>query len=141
MVIVELRSGSKLKLYSGIKEMPVKVFNIMQGFLMQDTGIGSTMADVDKHFQKLDSFLSAGKIADAITERENLHYNLYAALEGISFASLAFACFVHRVDDEILEDYSPENLRSVLDRLSNEGLTIGMVEDQLDQLKKKSMTS
>ncbi len=141
MTTVELTAGVKIRLYSSIKEMPVKVFNIFQGYMIQESGIGSTMDSVNDHFEKLDTFLSSGKIEDAIVERENLHYNIYSALEGISYKSLAFGCFIHSVDNEILSDYSMESLQEMLDRLSDRGLTIGMVEEQLDQIKKKLISS
>lgn len=136
MTTIELPSGARLKLYATIKEMPVSLFNLMQGYLLQDSGIGSTMEDVDKHFQQLDALLSAGKLEEAVTERENLHYNLYAMFEGISFQSLAFGCFIYSIDKEVIDDYSEDNIKLLLDDLSAKGLTIGMVEEQLEQLKK-----
>ena len=141
MTPIELQSGTKVKLYSSIKEMPVKVFNIFQGYMIQESGIGSTMDSVNDHFEKLDTFLSSGKIEDAIVERENLHYNIYSALEGISHKSLAFGCFIHSIDEVLLSDYSTENINDILNRLSDKGLTIGMVEEQLDQIKKKLISN
>ncbi|OOG19130.1 hypothetical protein BWD42_04050 [Sphingobacterium sp. CZ-UAM] len=141
MTVVELNSGTKVKMYSSIKEMPVKVFNIFQGYMIQESGIGSTMESVNDHFEKLDTFLSVGKIEDAIVERENLHYNIYSALEGISYKSLAFGCFIHAIDGGHVSDYSTENLQEILGKLSDQGLTIGMVEEQLDQIKKKLISN
>lgn len=130
----ELKSGThKIKLYSSIKEMPVQRYNAMQGYLMQDAGIGSTMQDVEAHFRNLDMFLSAGKIQEAITERQNLHMNFFTAINNISFKSLSFACLISTIDNDLV-GCSESELQEALLKLDK--LKLGEVEDLLFELKK-----
>jgi len=42
-----------LKLYSSIKELPISLSKQMSSYLLQDTGIGSSITDVDDHLAKL----------------------------------------------------------------------------------------
>jgi hypothetical protein len=122
--------------YSGIKDMPVKKYDQMQSLLLQDFGIGSTMADVDKHFRNLDSFLQSGNIEDANIERQNLQLAFYSAIEKINYKSLAFACLIHSINDIQIKDTSDEGIQQIIERLSNEGLEVKIVEEMLNELKK-----
>ena len=112
--------------------MPIRRYNLLQGYLMQDTGIGSTMTSVEQHFKNLDAFLTSGKLSEAIQERSNLHMNIYAAIEGISFKSMAFACMIHTMD-KIPVVESDDELQKAVEKFDE--LTIGDVEDILDELK------
>jgi hypothetical protein len=123
----------EVKFYDSIKEMPIQRYNAMQGFLMQDSGIGSDMRAVEQHFKNLDAFLIAGKIQDAIQERQNLHINFYAALEKIDFKSMSFACMISTIDG-LNVGISDEELKGALKKI--EGVTLGQVSDILEELKK-----
>lgn len=123
----------EFQFYSSIKEMPIERYNTLQLFLMQDSGIGSTMKDVDNHFKQLDVFLSAGKIQEAINERQNLHMNLYSMINKINVKSKALACFVHSVDGrEFDQETLPEKMNAS---------TIGELTELLNELKKNCISN
>jgi hypothetical protein len=119
--------------YDSIKEMPIQRHNTMQVFLMQDSGIGSTMQAVEAHFKTLDALLVSGKVEDAIKERQNLHISFYCALEKIDFKSFAFACMIESINGKQV-GITEDALKDAIDKL--EGLTVGQVDDILEELKK-----
>lgn len=128
----------EFKFYSSIKEMPIERYNTLQLFLMQDTGIGCTMEDVDRHYKQLDAFLSAGKLQEAITERQNLHMNYYSMIEGINIKSKSLACMIHSVDGkEVKED--DELIENALIKI-NAG-SIGEITEILNELKKNCISN
>lgn len=127
----------EFKFYSSIKEMPVERYNTLQLLLMQDTGIGSSMKDVDSHFRQLDIYLGAGKIQEAITERQNLHMNFYAMIEKFNVKSKALTCFLHSVDgQEVKEDAEMDEAIKKM----NAG-TVAEVFDLLEELKKNCISN
>lgn len=141
MIEVKLNPNTTIKLYNSIKEMPITLHNMAQRYLMQDSGIGADMNAVDDHFKQLDALLSANKLEEANKERINLRYNFFVMLEGLDFKCPALACYIHSINDELLTDYSDDALKNLIDWLSSEGLTMGMVEEQLMELKKNFNTN
>ena len=125
-----------LMVYETIKELPVKRYNKFQSYLMLDSGIGSTMADVDRRFTNLDTFLSAGKLKEAAEERNNLHYAIYSNINGINYKSLSFGCMIHSFKGKPVTDLEESSLMELLNKLSDSGLTQMMVQEQIDDLKK-----
>jgi hypothetical protein len=119
--------------YDSIKEMPIQRHNVMQVFLMQESGIGSTMQAVEAHFKTLDALLVSGKVEDAIKERQNLHISFYCAIEKIDFKSFAFACMIKSINGKQV-GITEDALKDAIDKL--EGLTVGQVDDILESLKK-----
>jgi hypothetical protein len=123
----------KVEIYDSIREMPINRYNTMQGLLLQEAGIGSTMFAIENHFKSLDVFLSSNLIEDAIKERQNLHLSFYCALEKIDFRSLSFACMIFRIDEKEV-GISEDALKGALESLPE--LTIGQVSDILEEVKK-----
>lgn len=113
--------------------MPIRLHNMVQRYLLQDMGIGSDMKAIDDRFAALDGFLSAGKVEEALQERENQRFAFYTMIEGVNYKSLAFGCHVFSIDGVAITDHSEENLQVITD-----GLPISMreVEEILLDLKK-----
>lgn len=146
MQIIEINPETKIELYGSIKELPVRVSKEFKKYFLQDTGIGSDMEDIDEHLHKLVTF-AAQKDPDAVAqEATNLRFAFFAVLEKWDFRSLSFACLVKSVwrrtigsvvwDKTPVTDYTSQALTQLIDQLSSEGLTVGMVEDLLADLKK-----
>lgn len=125
-----------LMIYESIKELPVVRYNKMQTYLMLDSGIGSTMADIEKRFQNLDTYLSAGRLEEALEERNNLQFAIYSNINAINYRSLSFACLVHSFKGIQNHDLEETGLSELLEKLSKAGLTQFMVQEELDDLKK-----
>lgn len=120
-----------------IKELPIHRFSEFQKYLLQDSGIGSTIEDVYRHSERLDIFLAAGKTQEAINERANQHFNFFFMLNKITITHLTFAVFVDSIDGEPVTDHSEANLLSVCERLGRVGLQRGELESILEDIKKK----
>lgn len=127
----------KFRICDSPKELTIDRYTEFQKYLLQDSGIGSTIEDVYRHSEKLDAFLSSGKIAEAIAERSNQHYNFYMMLNRISLTHLAFALFVESIDGALCTDYSDSGLQTISLRLGQVGLQRGQLEAILEDVKKK----
>jgi hypothetical protein len=120
-----------INIYSSIKELPIDVRKRFDQYSIQDAGIGNSIADVDQHLEKVFTFVANDKKEDAMEELTNMRLGIFSALSGINFKSLSFACLV--ADNN---DHSDEGLTNLVSRLSDDGLTDGMVTDILDEVKK-----
>lgn len=125
--------GNTYVFYASIKEMPIRLHNMVGRYILQDMGIGCDMTAIDERFSKLDTLLSAGKIEEALQERENQRFAFYTMIQGVSFKSLAFGCHLFSINGDRITDYSEENLQEL-----TSGLTISLndVEEILADLKK-----
>ncbi len=126
-------AGQKIVLYSSIKEMPIKLYNLAQRYLLQDMGIGSDMPAIDEHFKTLDSFLAANKVDDAIKERENMRFAFYTMLEQVNYRSLTFGCHIFSVDGVEITDRSEESITALLTTLE---ISFEQAEEILAEVKK-----
>lgn len=132
-----LTDRGKFKICDSPKELTIERYTEFQKYLLQDSGIGSDIESVYRHSEKLDAFLSSGKIAEAMAERSNQHYNFYMMLNKISLTHLAFALFVESIDGVLCTDYSDSGLHAISDRLASVGLRRGELETILEDVKKK----
>lgn len=110
-----------LKVYDSIKEIPIKRYKLMQQYLLQEAGIGSSISDIDYHLSKTIQFLQSEKNAEAVEELTNYRYNVFALLNGLSFKSKACACLVsnYEVDEcmPVIESLTEGELSEVWDRV------------------------
>src|SRR5882724_3654573 len=127
----------KFIIQESIKELPIDRYSEFQKYLLQDAGIGSTIEDVYKHSEKIDVFLSAGKIQEAINERANQHFNFFFMLNKINIGHLSFAVLIESINDQPILDYSETNLLKVCERISKLGLIHRVLNEILDDVKKK----
>jgi hypothetical protein len=139
MRVVKLNTGKEITLRESPAELPINRFTIHQKYLIQAAGIGSTVGDVDRHFNTLDRFLAAGKIAEAAQERYNLHINLFLALNEINITHLAFAVLVDSVAGQPVSDYSEAGLKRIAEQLGQAGLTESELREILSDVKKNSI--
>jgi hypothetical protein len=136
MRLLKLKSGT-CELWETTKELPARRYNDFQKYLIQDIGIGSEVVDIERHHQNLFRLLGGSQIQEAQTESYNLFQNIVLAIQGINIKHISFACFVHSINGKAVTDYSESNLKNVINKLSDIGLTQGHVEDILEDLKKK----
>ncbi len=138
----ELKLTSKtITLADDIDELPIKLFNLVNEFAMQDFEVGNSMGDVDRHEHRIEVLLANGKTTEAIQVQKNKRQTFYAMLNRINFKSLTFACHVTKIDGLMVTDHTPQNLIKMMDELSDDGLTMAMVKQTLDVLKKKLKSS
>lgn len=138
MKAIKIRS-SEVCIYQSIKEMPIRKYNHMQSLLLQDSGIGSTLADIDRHFKTLDAMLQVNNLEAANTERQNLQLAFYSCLEKINYKSLAFVCCIESIDGKEVNEPSDEGLLKVVNKLNS--LTYGEVDEILEDVKKNCISN
>lgn len=89
-----------------------------------DSAIGSSLVDVDRHFEPLQILLSSDEIQAQLDAINNLRYLLYNILhKQLAPNVLALCCLVESVDEEKWSDFSPEGLEELALRLSKLGLS------------------
>jgi hypothetical protein len=127
---------TKVELYNSIKELPISASKKMHSFILQESGIGNTIQDIDSRLERLMLFLTAGNNPEALEEAKNLRFALFSTISQMSFESAAFGCLVKSVNDKENTDYSQEGLQNLVAQLSKAGLSAGMVTDILEDVKK-----
>tara|TARA_R110002012_G_scaffold84677_4_gene211585 strand:+ start:232 stop:546 length:315 start_codon:yes stop_codon:yes gene_type:complete len=103
---------------------------------MLDAELGSTIADFDQKTVKIHNFLSKEMVDEALNELYNLRNTVHNAQTQNNLRGLAFASLIRRIDGELVTDYSSENLRLILDQLSEWDLTKSIVYKKTDEVKK-----
>lgn len=126
-----------LKLYQDIDETPVEQWNLYNEFALRDSEIGSTMQDIYKRYGTLAALIKSKQTDKAITEMDNLFQTYWSAMNGINFQSLQFGCMIFSINNDPIEDYSEDNLKKVLGDLSKRGLTMKLVKQEIEEVKKK----
>ncbi len=133
---VKLTGKNSFLIHESQKQLPINRYTDFQKYVLQDVGIGSTIESVDSHYRMLDTFLTADQTEDARRERYNLHSNLYLLINRINIEHISFACLIHSVNGQVLEDFSETNLIRICEQLGKMGLTQQMVSDILNGVKK-----
>lgn len=126
----------KIELFESIDDLPFNRFNAFNKFVMLDAELGSTITDFDQKTVKIHNFLAKEMNKEALDEMYNLRNVVHNILTENNQKGLAFASLIRRIDGELVKDYSIENLRTILDKLSEWGLTSGSVYSKTDEVKK-----
>lgn len=159
MRTVELIDSKKsINIRETPKELPINRYTDFQKYLVQASGLGSDMASVESHFQRIFRFLGSGLNEEATRETYNLYSNIHLMLNKIDIESVAFNCLVDsithyktRVNEdtgkketvvdhlEHITDYSEAALIALSQRLGGYGLTKEMLSGIVSDVKKKSI--
>lgn len=139
---LRIKSGSfgkntEIEIYESIKEMPISRHHEFQKLILQDVGLGSDIGSVGKHFSQFHTYLTGGKVNDALQEAKNLHNNIFYMIQKINIKSFCFACLIKSVNGNDVWDLSQESIQKRLDELSKAGLTMEDVGEILEDVKKK----
>jgi len=130
--------ATQIDLYDSIKELPVNRYQKFQEYSLIDSGIGTTILEVDAHFSKLDGYLVVKDIDSAIQERKNMHKNFFYMFLNANITSYSFCCLVKLVDGKPLE-LKEEEFDKLLDDLNSKKVSFGELEEAVEELKKKYM--
>jgi hypothetical protein len=141
MRVLSLAAGTTLKLYSSIMELPTGRHAEYQHWLVRGAGIGAGAGAIERHFAQVSSLLAANRQQEAGDALALLHYAFADTLDRLSPADLAFGCLVAEFDGQPCHDFTEEGLRRLLAALSAAGLTVGLVAQELEQVKKNSRPS
>lgn len=111
--------GMSVEIYDSIEDLPIMRFHKYNKMLLVDAGIGSDLADFDRHIEKAMRYAASPNPGNAVTELQNLRQNVYFIQSEISPRCLAFAVLVKSVDGEPCDDLSDDGLRKTLALFSN----------------------
>lgn len=136
-MIQEKIGNVTIERYDDIDELIITNYNLFNEYAVMDSEVGSDLSSIEKHFHKLDFFLSQKKIEEAIQARKNQHQNFYHLLFHNNFPALQWAAMLKSIDGEPIPDYSLNSLKLILEGLSKEGLTQGKVKTDVEAAKKK----
>lgn len=125
-----------VELYESIEELPIRRFHRYNKLLLIDAGIGSDIADVDKHFEKALIYLRNKDTAAAATELQNLRQNLHFVMTDIQPKYMAFAVLIKSLDGKECDDLSDDGLRSLVDKISD--ASVKDVAASMEAAKKKN---
>jgi hypothetical protein len=125
--------------YSDIDELIIENYNLFNEYALIDSEIGHDLDSIEKHFSKIDLFISKKDFEKATQARKNQHQNFFHLLQHNNFPALQWASLLKSIDGVDIEDHSIENLKAILERLSKAGLTQGKVKADVDSAKKKSV--
>ena len=125
-----------VEFYDSIDSLPFARFNSLNKFVMLDAELGSDVIAFDQKISKIFQFLGKEMTKEATGELYNLRNTYHNVMTENNVRGLAFACLIRKIDGEKIEDYSVENLKVVLDKLSNWGLEIGQVKQTSESIKK-----
>lgn len=126
-----------VRLYEGIHERPAERDTWANYYLLADMGIGSSMQAVDNHYAALTGLVLEGKTELIPQQVENMRLCHHAILTRYRPDHLAWACLVESVDGVPYTDLSEDALTGLVADLSADGLTAGLIEDTLEEIKKK----
>lgn len=127
-------NNHEVKMYNSIDEMPIINFQKYNKFLIIDAGLGSDIDSIDEHLVNLAKLIKLNK-DKAQQELQNLRQTMHLIISGISPQHLAFTALIKSIDGKELEDFSDENLKSILDKLK--GTKHSLIISILQSVKKK----
>ncbi|WP_128547194.1 hypothetical protein [Larkinella soli] len=137
MTSLTLPSGCVVEFYDSARKLPESRRVEADCYQLIESGVGSSIDDVDRHFDGLLALANADRKDEFMTAINNLRYLFFNLLhKQLSARSLSLACLVATVDGQPWEDWTEEGLERLVKRLSDEGLTDEMVAETLPAVKK-----
>lgn len=109
--------GRIVEIYDTIEDLPIKRFHKYNKLLLIDSGIGTDLADVDRHISRAQLFIKKNDVESAVTEMENLRQNIYFVQSEISPRFMAFAVLVKSVDGQQFDDISDDGLKKIVENV------------------------
>lgn len=132
-------NGVRLKVHDGdVDEMPIHRFQGFNLAVMVEAGIGSDMSAFDGHLVKMKQYILRDMKAEFEVEVDSIRQCLYFIINGVSPKMQAFVYLIEEIDGERLEDFSPENVARITERLGKAGLTARMIDGLLSLVKKNA---
>lgn len=130
-----LINNKKVELYDSIEDLPIIRFHKYNKMLLVDAGIGSDLADFDRHIEKAIRYAAGTKPDLAIAELQNLRQNVYFVQSEMSPRYLAFAVLVKSIDGTPCDDLSDDGLQKTISLFSD--VPHSEITSQLETVKKK----
>lgn len=132
-----LQTGEEttIQFYDSVETLPIKRYQLLQKYSLIDGGIGSSLEDVLRHFQKFDNFIEVKDMDSLVIERENLMMNFSFMLEQKSTATYMLASMVKSVDGQAT-DVNDENIDELVELLECLDISYHEIEKVIETQKK-----
>jgi hypothetical protein len=139
MTTITLPTGTVVVFHDSARKLPESRRVEADCYSLIESGIGSSIEDIDRHYEPMLALIAAGNYDDLPTAINNQRYLFYNLLhKQISARSLALMCLIHTVDSKEWDDYTEEGLTKLVEQLSANGLTDELISETLTNVKKNS---
>lgn len=123
-------------MWDSVDSLPASNYINHARLTMLDAGIGSDLEAVTRHWQRIAKLSEKG--GDALNkELSNYLQSLQFIVSNTSPEMMSFVSLIRSIDGKVIEDYSDENAKAIIEQLSKKGLTVGIVRNFLNYVKKK----
>lgn len=124
-----------VEIYDSIEDLPILRFHKYNKMLLVDAGIGSDLADFDRHIEKAIKYAASPTPNLAISELQNLRQNVYFVQSELSPRYLAFAVLVKSINGRACNDLSDDGLQKIISLFND--VSHSEITAQLEAVKKK----
>jgi hypothetical protein len=129
-------NGHAVKLHDSIETMPITTFHRFNLYAAIDSGIGGTIEDVDRRLLRVRQFIKHNQQENAVKELDNMRQSMAFVIEHSNPEFLSFAALIHSIDGKEVQVNNEEDAKEVLSRLNKKGLTVGVIRQALNDVKK-----
>ena len=127
--------GKKIELFDSIEDLPILRFHKFNKMLLVDAGVGSDLADFDRHIERAIIYASGDTPKMVVKELKNLRQNVYLIQSEVSPRCMAFAALVKSIDGVEYNDMSDDGLQKVINIIGN--VSHNKMTGYLNSVKKK----
>jgi hypothetical protein len=130
-------NGTLVEMYDSVDSLPAENYINHSRLAMLDVGIGSDLDAVTRHWQAIARLCAKGDTGALNKVLSNYLHSLQFIVSNTSPEMMSFVSFIRSIDGKLVEDYSDETAKEIIGMLSKKGLTVGVVRQFMDMVKKK----
>lgn len=108
-----------VEFYDSIEDLPIARFQKFNKLLLIDSGVGSTVSDLDNHLHRMLKYVEKGQIDNFNKEIANLRQNFFLVMSELLPKHRAFATLVTKIDNKEITDISDTGLQETFDLLQD----------------------
>lgn len=125
--------GIEIELHHSVKTLPILRYKRLFGLLMEDSGLGGSIADVFTRLQTISNYAEIKKQQEVFDEATNLTFTLWHTLNNESYKVQALACLITSINGESFADYEGESLTKMVGKVNR--ISEGEIRKLLTKIK------
>ena len=137
MRLIKCKNGTIVKIYSSAKEISAQRYSDLQKYLLLESSTGSTADSIKLRLDRIKAFIEESQLPNALLEIEMAQISLNNAINNVSYYNMAFAVLVAEIGGKTVLDTTEDGLQNTLRQLIELEVTIGDIEEVVDEVKKK----
>jgi hypothetical protein len=119
--------GHEITTWESIDELPIVRFAAFNKYMMIDSGLGNTLADIDRvHIVPLLQVLDNKEKAQQ--QIQNMRELIFSIENGFNYNHSAYCCLIHSIDGKPCTDISETGIEQLKKRLEEIGVTNGDIK-------------